>query len=174
MRFQFDDFTLDTQRFELARAGTVIHAEPQVIELLALLVENGQRMVSKDEINDKVWRGRVVSEAALSSRIKLARQLLGDDGSVQRYIRTIHKRGFRFVGEAKVVGAAPPAALAPAAPQSDRAGPGNESSPAGNVVTARSAVAVLPMVNLSQDPAQDYFADGVTTDIMPASLTSGK
>jgi TolB-like protein len=123
-------------------------------------------MVSKDEINDKVWRGRVVSEAALSSRIKLARQLLGDDGSVQRYIRTIHKRGFRFVGEAKVVDAAPPAALAPAAPQSDRAGPGNESSPAGNVVTARAAVAVLPMVNLSQDPAQDYFADGVTTDII--------
>jgi adenylate cyclase len=165
MRFQFDDFTLDTQRFELAHAGTVIHAEPQVIELLALLIENSQRMVSKDEINDKVWRGRVVSEAALSSRIKLARQLLGDDGSVQRYIRTIHKRGFRFVGEAKVVDAEPPVPQAPAAPQSDRADHGTASAPVGNVVTARSAVVVLPMVNLSQDPAQDYFADGVTTDI---------
>ena len=114
MRFQFDDFTLDTQRFELARAGTVIHAEPQVIELLALLVENSQRLVSKDEINHKVWRGRVVSEAALSSRIKMARQLLDDDGSLQRYIRTIHKRGFRFVGEARVIEAELPARLAPA------------------------------------------------------------
>jgi adenylate cyclase len=143
----------------------VIRAEPQVIELLALLVENSQRMVSKDEINDKVWRGRVVSEAALSSRIKLARQLLDDNGSLQRYIRTIHKRGFRFVGEAKVVDAEPPAPQAPAAPQSDRADHGTASAPVGNVVTARSAVVVLPMVNLSQDPAQDYFADGVTTDI---------
>jgi TolB-like protein len=166
MRFQFDDFTLDTQRFELARAGTVIHAEPQVIELLALLVENSQRLVSKDEINDKVWRGRVVSEAALSSRIKMARQLLDDDGSLQRYIRTIHKRGFRFVGEVKVVDAEPPASQAPAAPESDRAGKGDASSPVGRLVTARSAVAVLPLVNLSQDPAQDYFADGVTTDII--------
>ncbi len=166
MRFQFDDFTLDTERFELARAGTVIRAEPQVIELLALLVENSQRMVSKDEINDKVWRGRVVSESALSSRIKMARRLLDDDGSLQRYIRTIHKRGFRFVGETKVVGAAPPAALAPIAPESDDADNGKASLPAGNLVAARSAVAVLPLVNLSQDPAQDYFADGVTTDII--------
>jgi adenylate cyclase len=166
MRFQFDDFTLDTDRFELARAGTVIRAEPQVIELLALLVENSQRMVSKDEINDKVWRGRVVSESALSSRIKTARQLLDDDGRLQRYIRTVHKRGFRFVGDAKVAGAERPAAQVPVAPELGHEVSGNASSPVGTLVTARSAVAVLPMVNLSQDPAQDYFADGVTTDII--------
>jgi adenylate cyclase len=166
MRFEFDDFTLDTDRFELARAGTVIRAEPQVIELLALLVENSQRMVSKDEINDKVWRGRVVSESALSSRIKMARQLLDDDGRLQRYIRTVHKRGFRFVGDAKVVDAERRAAQVPVAPEPAHTVSGNASSPVGTVVTARSAVAVLPLVNLSQDPAQDYFADGVTTDII--------
>ena len=103
MRYQFDEFTLDTERFELTRAGAALHAEPQVIELLALLVEQRERMVTKEEINDKVWRGRVVSDAALSSRIKMLRQLLDDDGQAQRYIRTIHKRGFRFVGQLRPI-----------------------------------------------------------------------
>ena len=160
MRYRFDDFTLDTQRFELARAGAAVHAEPQVIELLALLVENSHRMVSKDEINEKVWRGRVVSDAALSSRIKMARQLLDDDGSTQRYIRTVHKRGFRFVGELvhtdDALPQAPPAA-ATDQPTAGAQGVGHADRP---------SVAVLPLVNLSQDPAQEYFADGVTTDII--------
>jgi adenylate cyclase len=165
MRYRFDDFTLDTQRFELARAGTVLHAEPQVIELLALLVRHSDRMVSKDEINEKVWRGRVVSDAALSSRIKMARQLLDDDGSTQRYIRTIHKRGFRFVGE--LVRTDDTAAPAPAQPAAMADPVLAGSIAAGGVGHAdRPSVAVLPLVNLSQDPAQEYFADGVTTDII--------
>lgn len=165
MRYRFDEFTLDTQRFELARAGAVLHAEPQVIELLALLVQNSDRMVSKDEINEKVWRGRVVSDAALSSRIKMARQLLDDDGSTQRYIRTIHKRGFRFVGEPELADDTPMPARA-----ADTTGPATaaESIAVRSVVgiADRPSVAVLPLVNLSQDPAQEYFADGVTTDII--------
>ncbi len=165
MRYRFDDFTLDTQRFELARAGAAIHAEPQVIELLALLVENSHRMVSKDEINEKVWRGRVVSEAALSSRIKMARQLLDDDGSTQRYIRTIHKRGFRFVGEPEIADDTPVPMPAPAAAESMLAGDGAVAG-SGAGMSDRPSVAVLPLVNLSQDPAQEYFADGVTTDII--------
>jgi DNA-binding winged helix-turn-helix (wHTH) protein len=67
--------------------------EPQVIELLILLIENRERMISKQEINEIVWRGRIVSEAALSSRIKSARQVLGDNGRLQQFIRTIHKKG---------------------------------------------------------------------------------
>jgi len=161
MRYQFDDFTLDTNRFELCKCGETIHAEPQVIELLALLIENHQRMISKDELLDTIWRGRVVSESALSSRIKLARQLLGDDGQQQRYIRTVHKKGFRFVGEVRVTdddsdvtGSSPAAAAS-----------SPDISP-GAAATSRLAVAVLPLANRSADPSQEYFSDGMTDDII--------
>ena len=73
--------------------------EPQVFALLALLVENSERLVSKDEIIEKVWDGRVVTDAAVASRVKSARQALGDDGKSQQFIRTIHGQGYRFVGE---------------------------------------------------------------------------
>jgi TolB-like protein len=172
MRYQFSGFTLDTAQFELSRDGLPIRAEPQVIELLALLVENGDRMVSKDEINQKVWRGRVVSEAALSSRIKTARQLLDDDGQAQRLIRTIHKKGFRFVGDVRLVDGNNPAvddpttdpvAIATSAEASTDGPP--ERTAAGDRFD-RPAVAVLPFVNLSGMPDQEYFSDGVTTDII--------
>jgi TolB-like protein/Tfp pilus assembly protein PilF len=144
--------------------------------------------VSKDEINEKVWHGRAVSEAALSSRIKTARQLLDDDGQSQRLIRTIHKKGFRFVGE--VTRLADASAHGPAdatarqgrdgahgsargsarkgADETETGGPAAGRTlaiPAGASV-ARSAVAVLPFENLSSEPGQEYFSDGVTSDII--------
>ncbi|KPJ96135.1 MAG: hypothetical protein AMJ53_01385, partial [Gammaproteobacteria bacterium SG8_11] len=96
MRYRFNDYILDTESLELSKNGMLLHSEPQVIELLALLVENSNRLVSKDEINQSIWRGRIVSESALSSRIKSLRHLLGDTGKKQQYVRTVHKRGFRF------------------------------------------------------------------------------
>ena len=77
MRYQFEEFELDTDRFELTKEGSTLKVEPQVMELLQLLIDNRDRMVSKDEINAVVWHGRIVSEAALSSRIKTVRHLLG-------------------------------------------------------------------------------------------------
>ena len=99
MRYRFNDYLLDTESLELSKNGVLLHSEPQVIELLALLVENSNRLVSKEEINKSVWRGRIVSESALSSRIKSLRHLLGDTGKKQLYVRTVHKRGFRFVAD---------------------------------------------------------------------------
>ena len=97
MLYRFGPFVLDLARFELRADGEPCRVEPQVFSLIALLVENRERLVSRDEIIEKIWDGRIVSDAAISSRIKSARQALGDDGKAQRYIRTIHNQGLRFV-----------------------------------------------------------------------------
>lgn len=108
MILRFEDCELDTLRYELRRAGQHVPVEPQVFDLLRVLIENADRIVSKDELFDQVWDGRIVSEAALSSRINAARKAIGDNGTEQRLIRTAPRRGFRFV--AKVYGAAEPVA----------------------------------------------------------------
>jgi TolB-like protein len=153
MQYQFDEFTLDTEHLELFKGAKALHCEPQVIQLLVLLVENHDRTVSKEEINQVIWHGRIVSEAALSSRVKMLRQLMGDDGRTQRFIRTVHKRGFRFV-----------AAIAPAVntdSETSPAQPGTEPS-----LAIKSAVMVLPFSNLSSESGYEYLSDGITTDII--------
>ena len=101
MIYAFGHFELDLATVELRAGGQAVSLEPQVFALLALLVENSERMVSKDEIIEKVWDGRVVSDAAVASRVKSARQALGDDGKAQHFIRTIHGQGYRFVAQAR-------------------------------------------------------------------------
>lgn len=96
--WHFDGFVLDVARYELRHHGVSIPMEPQVFDVMTHLVINHYRMVTKSELFDTVWGGRFVSEAALTSRIKMARRVLGDDGESQRYIRTIRGRGYRFVG----------------------------------------------------------------------------
>jgi TolB-like protein len=100
--YRFNRFELDTAKVEVRADGQVLPVEPQVFALLALLVENRERLVSKDELIEKVWDGRVVSEATVASRIKSARALLGDDGKSQRLIKTAHRQGFRFVADTLV------------------------------------------------------------------------
>ncbi|BDX31807.1 transcriptional regulator [Mycobacterium antarcticum] len=94
----FDEFVLDTARYELRRNGVVIRIEPQVFDVMAELVAHHERLVTKEELFDTVWGGRFVGEAALTSRIKAARRALGDDGESQRFIRTVRGRGYQFVG----------------------------------------------------------------------------
>ena len=101
MIFRFGDFELDLARVELRHGGQPCPVEPQVFALLALLVENRERLVSRDELIEKVWDGRIVTDAAIASRVKSARQALGDDGEAQRFIRTLHRKGFRFVADVK-------------------------------------------------------------------------
>ena len=100
MTLVFAGHELDPRRQELRREGEVVHVEPQVFDLLTFLIRNRDRIVSKDEILDTIWDGRIVSEAALSSRINAARKAIGDSGNDQIFIRTFHKRGFRFVADA--------------------------------------------------------------------------
>jgi len=96
--YLFENCSLDSDRRELRRAGTLVAVEPQVFDVLHNLIRNREHVVSKDALLADVWKGRIVSDAALSSRINSARVAVGDDGEQQRLIRTLHRRGFRFVG----------------------------------------------------------------------------
>src|SRR5579862_8319515 len=103
MIYQFGPFELDLATVELREGDKICSLEPQVFALLALLVENRDRLVSKEEIIEKVWDGRIVSDAAVASRVKSARQAVGDDGQSHHFIRTIHRQGYRFVAAAKAL-----------------------------------------------------------------------
>ena len=111
--FFFEDYSLDIERRELRRGTDLIAAEPQVFDLLQYLISNRERVVSKDDLIAAVWKGRIVSESALTSRINAVRNALGDSGEQQRLIRTIARKGHRFVGEVREVRHGDPTKLAP-------------------------------------------------------------
>jgi len=96
--FEFDGGELDLDRYQLRRDGHVEPVEPQVFDLLAVLLRERHRVMSKEELFDTVWGNRFVTESALTSRVKAARRAIGDDGRGQRLIRTAHGRGYQFVG----------------------------------------------------------------------------
>jgi pimeloyl-ACP methyl ester carboxylesterase/DNA-binding winged helix-turn-helix (wHTH) protein len=100
LRYAFGDYVLDVDRVELRRAGLPIEVEPQVFDLLAFLIAQQERVVSQDEIFYAVWQGRIVSQSTLTSRINAARTAIGDSGSAQKLIRTIARKGYRFVANA--------------------------------------------------------------------------
>jgi TolB-like protein/Tfp pilus assembly protein PilF len=146
----FDDYALHRERRELRCRGDVISLEPKVFDLLAYLLENRDRVVSKDELIVSVWDGRIVSESALASCINAARAAISDDGAAQRLIKTFPRKGIRFVGD--VV-------------ESELKRQAN-SSPELLALPDKPSIAVLPFQNLSSDPDQEYFADGMVDDII--------
>ncbi|WP_426531079.1 winged helix-turn-helix domain-containing tetratricopeptide repeat protein [Bradyrhizobium sp. McL0615] len=164
MQFHFSDHVLDVNLRELTRGGESVAVEPQVFDLLVHLIENRDHVVTKDDLIETVWDGRIVSESTLTSRINAARRAVGDSGKDQAVIRTIARKGFRFVGDVQPLvsgGGVHAAALQPL----DFTGePLHPQLPALD----RTAIAVLPFANLSGEPEQEYFSEGISEDIITA------
>src|SRR4051812_44069870 len=154
MPFQFGDYLLDPDRRELSHGSGPVAMGPQVFDLLVYLVANREHVVSKDQLLDTVWGGRIVSESTLASHINAVRKAIGDSGGEQRLIRTVARKGFRFVGEVRD---APPSSCHVGV----KAGPSQHAAAPTLPLPSRPSLAVLPFVNLSGDAEQDYFADGV-------------
>ncbi|MCO8311739.1 winged helix-turn-helix domain-containing protein [Pseudomonas mandelii] len=160
MQFVFEDYVLDQERRELTLRGQVMAVGPQVFDLLLQLVSNRDRVVSKDDLLKAVWGGRIVSESTITSHINAVRKAIGDTGEEQRLVRTVPRKGYRFVGEIKVgeIGETR---------QPD--GPGiGERAFDPLVLPDKPSITVLPFHNLSGDPEQEYFADGMVEDIIAA------
>src|SRR5689334_7931262 len=109
--FAFGDCRLDLKRRELRRAGELVALEPKVFDLLAFLVQHHDRVVSRDDLIDSVWQGRIVSDSAVTTRLNAARRAVGDDGTAQRLIRTFTRKGIRFMGDVTEIAEPPPHAV---------------------------------------------------------------
>lgn len=190
MVYRFESFVFDPDAAGLIDSGQPVALEPQVFNLLKYLIEHRGRIVSKDELIDEIWGGRVITDAALNTRIRAVRRALGDDRAQQKFLRTYPKRGFQFVAEtdrlesgneidepivasraqtyrrAKVW--ATPAILLLALVMLGAAWWFDKSEviQAALPLPAKPSIAVLPFDNLSGDPGQDYFADAFTEDLI--------
>src|SRR5262245_61084521 len=157
LRYLFEDCVLDADRRELHRGGNAISVTPQVFDLLIYLIRNRERVVSKDNLIAAIWAGRIVSDAALTTRINVARGAIGDSGDEQRLIKTLPRKGFRFIGSVREEQAPATAEAAEASPEPARA---------GLTLPDKPSIAVLPFANLSGEAEQEYLADGIVEDII--------
>jgi TolB-like protein len=145
LQFAFENYVFDPDRRELSCGSEPVAIGPQAFDLLAYLLRNRSHVVSKNDLIDAVWGGRIISESTLTSHVNAVRTAIGDSGEEQRLLRTVARKGYRFVGEVSETEAREPLSL-----------------------PDRPSIAVLPFLNLSGDPAQDYFVDGVVEDIISA------
>ena len=146
MIYRFSDYVVDTERLELSGPTGPLALQPQAFALLVFLIENADRVVTKDEIFEAVWQGRIVGDGTLNARINAIRKAVGDDGTRQETLKTLPRQGFRFV--APLSGAAPAAVPDHPEPQ------------------AAKSVGILPFTDIGNDPEQAYFADGLTEDLI--------
>jgi TolB-like protein/DNA-binding winged helix-turn-helix (wHTH) protein/tetratricopeptide (TPR) repeat protein len=183
--YQFDDYILDVDKFELLRAGEVQHVEPLIFDFLHFLVKNPNRILAREEIVDEIWDGRIVSDATLNTCIKSARIVIGDSGENQKYIKTIRGRGIQFIADVSTASANKSSSkktvrLSPSisigavaafmlvcvilyfnfAPE-ERA---TELKPQS--LQSSLKIAVIPFTDMSENGDQEYFGDGMAEEIL--------
>jgi DNA-binding winged helix-turn-helix (wHTH) protein len=163
VQYVFGDCALDLDRRELTRASEAIAIGPQVFDLLVFLVQNRERVVSKDDMLHAVWGGRIVSESTLTSHINAVRKAIGDSGEEQRLIRTVARKGFRFVGNVREARSSEELSSLKTEPAESNETPAHVLD-----LPDKPSIAALPFQNLSGDPEQEYFADRVVEDIIAA------
>jgi len=153
--FQFKQITLDTVQYQLYLSGKPISVEPQVFDLLVYLIENRDRVVGRDELLENLWKGKVVTDAALGVCLKDARKAIGDSGTKQAIIKTFHGRGYQFIAEVSE--------STPSQPLEK-----NEAMATSGILElpVKPSIAVLPFSNLSNDAQQECLADGMTNEII--------
>lgn len=151
--FLFNNYVLDRGRRELRAGAAPVAMEPQVFDILVYLIENRDRVVSKDDLIASVWRGRIVSESTLTSRINAVRRAIGDTGEKQSCIRTFARKGFRFVASVEA---------------NDTAVQMGVEANSALALPQKPSIAVMPFSNMSGDATDDSFADGVTEEIITA------
>ena len=156
MLYLFANCALDTDRRELRRADALVPLSPQVFDIIAYFVRNRDHVVSRDDLIDAVWGGRIVSESALTTRINAVRSAIGDSGEQQRLIKTLPRKGFRFVADVREQQASADAGRVPAA--------GVRAIVLE--VPERPSIAVLPFSNMAADQDQDFLADGIVEDVI--------
>lgn len=159
MLYRFEDLALDTDRRELHRGADLVPIEPQAFDLLELLIRNRARVVSKSDLIEAIWAGRVVSEAALTTCVNAVRRAIGDSGGAQRLIKTLPRKGIRFIGSVWEE----PRSAETVSPQIVI-----EPSKPTLALPDKPSIAVLPFTNMSGDPEQDYFADGIAEEVITA------
>ncbi len=155
MRYLFEDFALDVDKRELLRGAAAVSISPQALDLLIYLIRHRERVIRKGDLISAIWGDRIITDAALATRLNSARVAIGDSGNEQRLIKTLQRKGFRFVGSVEEV-----------------ASPGDAAAASGALqpleIPDKPSIAVLPFENLSGDPEQEYFGDGLVDDIITA------
>jgi TolB-like protein len=150
--FSFENFVMDCDRRELRRGAALVPVEPKVFDFLSYMIQNRDRVVSKDELIDTVWQGRIISESALATCISAARAAVADHGRQQRLIKTLSRKGLRFIGSVQ---------------QGDhKTQPLQTAARPRLALPEKPSIAVLPFQNIGSDPEQDYFADGFVEDVI--------
>jgi adenylate cyclase len=154
--YSFEDYALDTDRRELRRGASLVSVSPKAFDLLAYVIRNRERVVSRDDLLSSVWDGRIVSESALTTCINAARRAIADTGEEQRLIKTLARKGIRFVGAVREEREPADSSLKNIV----------DSSKPTLSLPDKPSIAILPFANMSRDPDQEYFADGITEDII--------
>ena len=152
MIYQFDNIAIDTDAYQVTRDGNAVALERRAFDLLLYLIEQRERVVTRDELLERLWPGRIVTDSALTGQLKAARKAIGDDGKTQGLIKTVHGRGYQFISTVETTGQPR---------QTNQTSIGEPPA-----LPDKPSIAVLPFVLLGDDPDQAHLADGMTQEIL--------